>query len=52
VSQRAEDLEGSLPECVATKYLDSYLGWRCMIDRDGEHATPGALSHGRRRMGC
>ena len=26
---------------VATKYLDSYLGWRRMIDRDGEDATPG-----------
>ena len=25
---------------VATKYLDSYLGWRRMIDRDGEDATP------------
>jgi hypothetical protein len=21
---------------VATKYLDSYLGWRRMIDRDGD----------------
>lgn len=24
---------------VATKYFDSYLGWRRMIDRDGEDAT-------------
>lgn len=25
---------------VATKYLDSYLGWRRMIDRDGSDVTP------------
>ena len=25
---------------VATKYLDSYLGWRRMIDREGDDATP------------
>ena len=25
---------------VATKYLGSYLGWRRLLDREGEHATP------------
>jgi hypothetical protein len=24
---------------VATKYLDSYLGWRRQIDRDGDHLS-------------
>jgi hypothetical protein len=25
---------------VASKYLDSYLGWRRMIERDGDRLTP------------
>ncbi|MAI44999.1 MAG: IS1595 family transposase, partial [Hyphomicrobiaceae bacterium TMED74] len=25
---------------VASKYLSSYLGWRRMIERDGERLTP------------
>ena len=38
--QRPEDLDGSLPRC-GDQILDSYLGWRRMIDRDGvRNATP------------
>jgi hypothetical protein len=37
-------------EGVATKYLDSYPGWRRLIDRDSSYAVP-ARYHGRCYVG-
>ena len=47
-TQRPEELDGSI-RGVASKYLDSYLDWRRMIDRDRH---PSALSHRHCYVGC